>query len=607
MNLRQKTFLSSLIAFIILVVILLIAFYTIVLNSFEKLEVNLMENHLTQMEQAIEDEKTYLHRIALDYSGWRDTADFVKNRDKKYLEVNFLSNHLENLNLQLYAFFDNKQQLIEGATYYSKTRQKISLASMNTNQLQLFLQSKGETKLPYAGLINIADSAYLFAAYPIKAEKTTESYGTLLLGRRLDNDTLREIGKVTQLKLELHWLNSSIPLNEDFNIAYHSILEKNSISNTFIRPLNSKNIAGYLLLRDLDEHPSTLIRINMPRSVYEQGQLSVSYLIIFALLTTIVLTVIILIAVDRFVLTPIALLSYEVSRVGTMDDTNENPQKVTVPKQQDEISYLADCINTMLSALRNSNSQLTQALEENRQLIDRNTAVQEQERRRLAREFHDEFGQSIIAIQAETRAITVIAKQNDNYQHRFDKIAESAGSIINITSQMYEALHVIISQLRPPTLDELGLRDTLQETLNNWQQRFNNIDCQFEAIGQCDNLSHLNDEINITIYRVLQECLNNIAKHSLATKVTVFLWCQPNTHLTLQVTDNGKGIEATQIKRGLGLLGMRERARALNGELTIESEEQQGVCITLRVPLNRPDALKNELDLTPLFSENSEN
>ena len=93
MNLRQKTFLSSLIAFIILVVILLIAFYTIVLNSFEKLEVNLMENHLTQMEQAIEDEKIYLQRIALDYSGWSDTVNFVKNRDKKYLEVNFLSNH----------------------------------------------------------------------------------------------------------------------------------------------------------------------------------------------------------------------------------------------------------------------------------------------------------------------------------------------------------------------------------------------------------------------------------------------------------------------------------------------------------------------------------
>ena len=183
---------------------------------------------------------------------------------------------------------------------------------MNTNQLQLFLQSKGETKLPYAGLINVADSAYLFAAYPIKTENTAESYGTLLLGRRLDNDTLREIGKVTQLKLELHWLNSSTPLNEDFNIAYHSILAKNSSDNTFIRPLNSQNIAGYLLLRDLDEHPSTLIRINMPRSVYEQGQLSVSYLIIFALLTTIVLTVVILIAVDRFVLTPIALLSYEV-------------------------------------------------------------------------------------------------------------------------------------------------------------------------------------------------------------------------------------------------------------------------------------------------------
>lgn len=235
-------------------------------------------------------------------------------------------------------------------------------------------------------------------------------------------------------------------------------------------------------------------------------------------------------------------------------------------------------------------------LEENRFLIYRSLAIQEEERRHLARELHDEFGQCITAIQADAEAILELAQQspkmNDliNDLGRLERIEVSANAILSVSTHIYDVVHTLMRQLRPSGLDELGLVEILQELLKNWQLRHPEINCQCTTKGELDQLG---EAINITIYRVMQECLTNIAKYANASMVTIHLETDsPPQFLTFSVQDNGGGIpsiispEQKENKGGLGLIGIRERVQALDGTLRIVSAPGQGVKIILTIPIS---------------------
>lgn len=235
-------------------------------------------------------------------------------------------------------------------------------------------------------------------------------------------------------------------------------------------------------------------------------------------------------------------------------------------------------------------------LEENRFLIYRSLAIQEEERRHLARELHDEFGQCITAIQADTEAILELAQQsrkmNDlmNGLGRLERIEVSANAILSVSTHIYDVVHTLMRQLRPSGLDELGLVEILQELLKNWQLRHSEIKCQCTTKGELDQLG---EAINITIYRVMQECLTNIAKYANASMVSIHLATDsPPQFLIFSVQDNGDGIpsnlspEQRENKGGLGLIGIRERVQALDGTLRIDSAPGQGVKIILTIPIS---------------------
>ena len=146
-----------------------------------------------------------------------------------------------------------------------------------------------------------------------------------------------------------------------------------------------------------------------------------------------------------------------------------------------------------------------------------------------------------------------------------------------------------MQRLRPGVLDDLGLVEALKEELSTWQDRHPEIEANFDVAGSLDGLD---ERINITIYRIVQECLTNIARHASATRVSISLYGNIDS-LLLSVSDNGQGLDQSTPSDGLGLIGMRERAEGLGGEFMLESERGAGVTIRVRIPLhgkdNRPD------------------
>jgi signal transduction histidine kinase len=216
--------------------------------------------------------------------------------------------------------------------------------------------------------------------------------------------------------------------------------------------------------------------------------------------------------------------------------------------------------------------------DENRLLTQKSLAIQEDERRILAQELHDEFGQSITAIKAVLASIEQTKHQDS------EALKNSARIIGTFSDRMYEVARRMMRQLRPAILDEFGLISALQDMIDDWNSRHEDVFCYFEFNGKFDELG---EEVNISIYRVIQESLTNIIKHAQATDVTVCLQRVKNDPaytfgVKLLIKDNGIGFDETN-QRGLGLLGMRERAESLKGSFTIKSAINEGVEITVSI------------------------
>jgi two-component system sensor histidine kinase TtrS len=226
-------------------------------------------------------------------------------------------------------------------------------------------------------------------------------------------------------------------------------------------------------------------------------------------------------------------------------------------------------------------------LKENRFLIRKSLAVQEEERRHLARELHDELGQCITAIQADAETIRDVAGRKDT------RVAASVRAILNVSAHLYDVVHCMIQRARPGVLDDLGLLVALEDLVNDCRARFPGITYQITTAGE---LNSLGEQINITLYRIVQECLTNIAKHAAATQVTIHLTKDADpqgeacasgdsNRVSLVVRDNGRGLQPAGNGRGLGIAGMRERVEALGGHFTIQGMPDGGVTVSAMIPV----------------------
>jgi two-component system sensor histidine kinase UhpB len=221
----------------------------------------------------------------------------------------------------------------------------------------------------------------------------------------------------------------------------------------------------------------------------------------------------------------------------------------------------------------------------NKDLSQQLLRTQEAERQSLARELHDEFGQHCTAIRAEARfihnAVSQIAQAAD-----LQRIALSARHINDSAEDLYSMVRDMLTRLRPPTLDSLGLEFSLQELCEEWEKK-----TDIAVVFYTRNLpTKISDEIGIAYYRIVQEALTNVARHAHATRVQVNLSNSADGRLLqLRVADNGGGGGAQPLTNssGYGLRGMRERIEGLQGHLVFgPSNTTSGWCIEASVQLD---------------------
>jgi PAS domain S-box-containing protein len=209
-------------------------------------------------------------------------------------------------------------------------------------------------------------------------------------------------------------------------------------------------------------------------------------------------------------------------------------------------------------------------------MLARMVAAQEDERRRIARDIHDHFGQQLTALRLKLETIREMCDE-ENICNEIEKAQKS------VTALDADA-DFIAWELRPVALDDLGLRVALENFVREWSHH-TKIPTEFHTSGL--NRAPLDFEIETNLYRIAQEALNNIYKHAQADKVSVLLEKRKDL-IVLIIEDNGKGFKTDDKKirsRGIGLSGMSERAKIIGGELEIESEKGTGTTVYARIPL----------------------
>jgi len=241
----------------------------------------------------------------------------------------------------------------------------------------------------------------------------------------------------------------------------------------------------------------------------------------------------------------------------------------------DKLHEVINQLEHEIAERRNAEGALRQSQATLRELAAYQERIREDERKRIAREVHDELGQNMLALRLDVA--TLHARAGD----RHPLLKERAGAALDHIDATLKSIRTIMNNLRPPVLD-LGLQAAIDWQVKQFERR-NGIPCD---LATNDEGQEVADAQATAVFRILQESLNNIGRHARATQVRVELRVD-DKQLWMAIQDNGIGMSPSDRRkvRRFGLIGMQERVAMLGGELRIESKPGQGTLLQMSIPM----------------------
>ncbi|OCC05468.1 hypothetical protein BA190_08615 [Labrys sp. WJW] len=283
------------------------------------------------------------------------------------------------------------------------------------------------------------------------------------------------------------------------------------------------------------------------------------------LLVAVVLLGITYLTVGR-ALAPVKDLAGAITRVREADYSVR-----VIPKGPPELADIGLRLNELVEILERTT-------EEKQLLIERVVTIEDDERRALARELHDEFGPYLFAIRAQASALAHLGSKAGA-----GTIVEATGVISKQIDALQSSNRRVLEKLRPVALDDLGLETALMALINNLRDAFPDVSIEYRSYNvPWANLSGI---VSLTLYRVIQECLTNTFRHAKATHVYINIeHANADGPICIKVSDDGVGIPEV-VRPGLGLRGMKERISALGGKLRIAGRSGEGTVVEALIPI----------------------
>jgi signal transduction histidine kinase/DNA-binding response OmpR family regulator len=357
-TLRKKTLALLGTALAMLMAVLTLAFHFVVQSSFAALEASNTEQNVQRAMDSLASSLDGLAGEAGDWAAWDETYAFAGGGDPEFTQRSISDRTFPELNLNLIFIADNAGRVVYAEEYDDETGTRMPVGAASLSQL-----SEDHILLTHPGVDSVVKGILLLPDGPIlvasRAVVTSEGKGpirgALVMGRYLDASELKSLADVTHLSVAIRPITDP-QLPPDFQMARSALTGPGQVR---VQPLSADSIAGYALLKDIHNQPVLLLRVDGPRPVEQRGQLSIRYMIGSLIAAGLVFSVGAMLLLEKLVLSRLAILSTEVSRIGARRD----PSARVLVRGRDELSSLATATNDMLEALEVSQRQLVEARE----------------------------------------------------------------------------------------------------------------------------------------------------------------------------------------------------------------------------------------------------
>ena len=301
MTLRKQTRLIFGVALITLIGVLYTASSTILLNSLKQSE----EQETRQLMRGVvgafgltEDE--FNHRF-IDWTNWDDTYNFIQDANQQYIESNLPPEQLALLRLNLVLYINSSGRIVYGTGFDLKTNKKLPIPEALRKQLSAksLLVQHSNLNSNVSGIVLLPGGPMMISSRPILTSQAKGPIrGTLIFGRYLNINEFHELSQISRSHLTIHGLNQT-QIPADFQAVRSTLSVKEPIS---VRQLNEQMIAGYALMPDIYGKPALILRMDIARETYQQGQISLRYLFISLLVVGLVFSIIILLLLERLII-----------------------------------------------------------------------------------------------------------------------------------------------------------------------------------------------------------------------------------------------------------------------------------------------------------------
>jgi len=424
-------------------------------------------------------------------------------------------------------------------------------------------------------LKNILDSELIFTVDKSFLDRSKWEEGLKIVGRRGDWDQFPDFVAVSQTLEEI-----SSNLNE--HVQFHASQDKEHIihmstGNRKYRigfvpliDIGGRNLGDIIVLKDITEKEAVL-HIQLLTMITASAVVGVLMFGFFYLYVG---------RIESRLLSSHNALKDEIEERKQVEKALQQSRDGLEIRVQERTADLKKAMSNCKLELK----ERMRAEEEIRRLSQRLFSVIEEERKKLARDLHDEFGQALTMLHFSIEALqNSLPDELEDHKKKCDEL-------IRIAEQQCENISDIVSELRPDTLDHLGFIPTLEWYIEDFVKQRDGLNIDFRAIGV---KKRPDPEIEIILYRILQESLTNVAKHAKAKHVSVTL---TNSHpnLIFVIKDDGVGFDPAGAfpqlrgkKHGVGLIGMRERVTAVEGQIEIRSMGGKGTVIRVELPARR--------------------
>lgn len=353
MSLRKKTFLISAITVAGLLLGLYGASLTIMLPSYEALEERNARRNVERFQNVLADNLSYFNNELRDWAAWDESYSFIAGANPHYMKKHAPEGTFIDLKLNLMAFIHPSGRLYYGKGFDLKNKKTVPLPESLSEHLQKDrpLRQLQDPKSSLTGILLLPEGPMFVAAQPIiTSERKGPSRGLLIFGRYLDETEIERLAQVTQVSIKVYRFHDP-RMPADLQAVRPLLSPEKPF---FIKPLNEEAIAGYTFLPDIYKKPALLLRLDMPRDIYKQGQATIRYFILTLLLVGLIIGGLALFLLEKTILSRLANLSEKVRDIEVSRDYSQR----MLLEGKDEITELSREINLMLASLEEYSEKL---------------------------------------------------------------------------------------------------------------------------------------------------------------------------------------------------------------------------------------------------------